>query len=109
MTEFAVANRGPDVLELDGVRVFGECRQQGLVGDQVDASREAAGCFGHRADDGGRKQIRSAITGGAQPETQVLADLVLFEGAQPEAVRDALAQLPDIHSAQIVFQLGLAE
>ena len=59
----------------DGVGAGGIGREQRLVGEDVDAAREALGGLGDDREDLAAEKVGAVVAGRAQPEAHVVADL----------------------------------
>src|SRR5262249_20245129 len=83
--------------------------KQRLVGKDVDAAREAVGCARQQARRARREDLRPPVPGGAHAEVEVLDHLGRRQRSHAEAVRDAVAQLPQRRLCEGGIELGLAE
>src|SRR3546814_12938731 len=88
----------------DLVDVFGKCRKQGLIREDVDTSHQALCGFGNETNRSFGKKMRAKITGCTQTENQILANLVFLQWAQIEAMSNALPKLPNLSFIQIDIQ-----
>jgi len=107
LRELAVAHGGADMVRAQRVGVLRERREQRLVGEQVDASREPARGAGDGLHHGRAEELGPAVACLAQAEGEVLPHLRGWQRREPEAVGDAVAQLPDVGPAQRFVELGL--
>ncbi len=107
--KIAVANRRAHMPRGDAVSRGSEGREQALVGDDVDASRQPGGGTRDQLDAARIEHVDTAVTGSAQAEAQIIADLAAGQRRQAEAVGNALAQLAHLRQRQVPIQFRLTE
>ncbi len=98
-----------DFTGVDLMRAAGIGGQQGLVGEDVDAPREALGASGDHVDGARRERVGAVVAGGTQAEVDVVADFARLERRQAEVLGDALAQLAHVVGGEPFVEFGLGE
>ena len=107
--ELRVADGGVSLFDVDLVQVLRISRQQSLVGQDVDAPGQAFRGPGNALYREGREQIGAFVTGGAQTETEVGADIAFAQGRQGEVVGDPFLERAHRILGQARVEFGLAE
>ena len=107
--EAGVLRGNLDLCGIHLVRAAGISGEQGLVGQDVDASRQPLGGLGDHLDRTRRERVGPVVTGGAQTELDVAADFGRLEWRQVEVLGDALAKLPHVVGGEALVEFRLGE
>ena len=87
----------------------GKCREQGLVGKDVDSPSQAFGSIGDQSRCRGAEYIGATIAGRAHAELKIFGHVVADQGLQIEIMGNPFLELAHVRAGQDAVQLRLPE
>ena len=91
------------------VAAIGECGQQRLVGENIDATRQPLGGIGDPSHGAVGENVRALVAGQTHAEHQISADIGAHQRLEPETVDHPLFQLAHLRRAQHLVKFLLPE
>ena len=104
-----IVDRRQRMFARDAVLAFHVSRQQGLVGENVNATRQAFRNLRDQFDRIAIKQVWPLVAGLPQAKHQILADIRMHQGFQPETMGHAFTQRAHARGEQVLVEFLLAK